>query len=115
MYDLPVGMELPRALDEVDAEFMTKLLQARGVIAATNSVVSQDESDVGMTAGYFSAIKRIKCHFAEATDAQNSYVVKAFRNFRTNFAGFEQYAHLSALPDNSGEMAPWTELPDHLL
>jgi len=81
MYDLPVGMELPRALDEVDAEFMTKLLQARGVIAGTNSVVSQDESDVGMTAGYFSAIKRIKCHFAEATDAQNSYVVKAWPEF----------------------------------
>ena len=34
-----------------------------------------------MTAGYFSAIKRIKCHFAEATDAQNSYVVKAWPEF----------------------------------
>lgn len=81
MYDLPAGMELPRGLDEVDAEFMTDLLRARGLIAATNSVVSQEESGVGMTAGYFSAIKRVKCDFAEATDAVDSYVVKAWPEF----------------------------------
>jgi hypothetical protein len=78
MYDLPEGMELPRSLDDVDAKFMTRLLRARGVIAETNSVVAQAESDVGMTAGYFSAIKRLKCQFDESTDAQDSYVVKTW-------------------------------------
>ena len=34
-----------------------------------------------MTAGYFSAIKRVQCTFAEPTDAQNSYVVKAWPEF----------------------------------
>jgi len=78
MYGVPDGMTLPRALDDVDAEFMTRLLRARAVISPTNSVVAQQESDVGMTAGYFSAIKRLKCRFAEPTDAQDSYVVKAW-------------------------------------
>ena len=81
MYDLPAGMQLPRGLDEIDAAFMTDLLRARGAISSTNSVVRQDDSDVGMTAGYFSAIKRVKCHFAEPTDAQDSYVVKAWPEF----------------------------------
>ena len=39
---------------------------------------------------------------------------KAFRNFRENFAAFDQYAYLSSLPDKEGELVPWTELPEHL-
>lgn len=40
MAGLPDGMELPRGLDDVDAVFMTQLLQARGVIEASNAVSS---------------------------------------------------------------------------
>jgi hypothetical protein len=60
---------------------MTTVLRHSGVIAATNAVVSQEEQDVGMTAGYFSAIKKIKCTYQEATDAPNAFVVKAWPAF----------------------------------
>ena len=81
MHTLPVGMELPRGLDDVDAAFMTALLRARGVIESSNEIVSMAESGVGMTAGYFSAIKRVKCVFAEPTNARDSYIVKAWPEF----------------------------------
>ena len=74
-------MALPRSLADVDAGFMTLLLRARGVISPSNSVVALDERDVGMTAGYFSAIKRVICAFAEPTDAPSSYVVKTWPEF----------------------------------
>ena len=77
----PAGLELPRSLDDVDASFLTELFRARGVIAGSNTVVSTEESDVGMTAGYFSSIKRVKCQFQEPTDAQDSYIVKAWPEF----------------------------------
>ena len=38
---------------------MTALLRRRGVIDATDEVVSQEDKGVGMTAGYFSAIKKV--------------------------------------------------------
>ena len=50
---------IPKSLVEVDRAFMTALLRRRGVIDATGEVVSQEERDVGMTAGYFSAIKKV--------------------------------------------------------
>ena len=81
MHSLPGHMDLPRGLDDVNAVFMTELLRARGVIDATNHVVSMEESGVGMTAGYFSAIKRVQCSFARPTDAQRSYIVKAWPEF----------------------------------
>jgi hypothetical protein len=81
MHALPVGMELPRGLDDVDAAFMTGLLRARGIIESSNEIVSMAESGVGMTAGYFSAIKRVKCVFAEPTNARDSYIVKAWPEF----------------------------------
>lgn len=81
MQSLPEDLELPRGLEDVDRAFMTGLLRARGVIEDTNEVVSMDEHDVGMTAGYFSAIKRVRCTFAEPTDAQQSYIVKAWPEF----------------------------------
>ena len=46
---IPSDLTLPKKLEDIDADFMTKLLRARGVIASTNSVTSTEESDVGMT------------------------------------------------------------------
>jgi Ecdysteroid kinase-like family len=81
MSDLPPGLVLPQGLDEIDAAFMTKVLRASGLIAPTNEVVSQEETGVGMTAGYFSTIKKIKCTYKQPTDAQDSFVVKAWPAF----------------------------------
>jgi hypothetical protein len=81
MSDLPSNLVLPMGLDDIDAGFMTKVLRASGVIAPTNAVVSQEETGVGMTAGYFSAIKKVKCTYGEPTDAQDSFVVKAWPAF----------------------------------
>ena len=72
---------LPKHLDEIDARFMTEALRASGHISRSNAVVAQEESGVGMTAGYFSAIKKVKCSFAEATDARDAFVVKAWPPF----------------------------------
>ncbi len=77
----PPNLALPRNLDDVDAAFLTELLRDRGVINETNAVVKTEESGVGMTAGYFSSIKRVKCEFLEPTDAQSSYIVKAWPEF----------------------------------
>ena len=71
-------LELPKGLDDIDAAFMTKVLRRSGVITATNEVVSQEEKGVGMTAGYFSEIKKVKCTYREPTGAQDSFVVKAW-------------------------------------
>ena len=72
------SLVLPRRLDEVDSAFMTRVLQRSGAISATNSVVSQSEQGVGMTAGYFSSIKKVCCTYAEPTDAPTDFVVKAW-------------------------------------
>lgn len=69
---------LPRNLDEADAAFMTQVLRRSGAIAASNRVVSQTEQGVGMTAGYFSSIKKVRCTHAEPTDAPTDFVVKAW-------------------------------------
>lgn len=71
-------LTLPRALHEADAAFMTRVLRRSGAISATNSVISQAEQDVGMTAGYFSSIKKVRCTYAEPTDAPTDFVVKAW-------------------------------------
>ena len=75
------GLVLPKGLDDVDAAFMTQVLRGRGLIAETNEVVSQEEKGVGMTAGYFSAIKKVKCIYKHATDAPDSFVVKTWPSF----------------------------------
>jgi Ecdysteroid kinase-like family len=72
---------VPRTVDGVDASFMTDVLRRSGVIDATNEVVSQVESGVGMTAGYFSSIKKVKCQYRRAVDAQDSFVVKGWPTF----------------------------------
>lgn len=71
-------LALPRALHEIDPAFMTQVLRRSGAIAATNRVVSQTEQGVGMTAGYFSSIKKVRCTYAEATGAPTDFVVKAW-------------------------------------
>ena len=81
MLKIPDGMSLPRNLDDVNAEFMTKLLQARGVIASDNHVTHTEDAGVGMTAGYFSAIKKVKCHYANPTNATDAFVVKTWPDF----------------------------------
>ena len=78
MLTIPTGMTLPRSLDDVDADFMTGLLRARGVIDDDNHVVSTVDTGVGMTAGYFSSIKKVKCTYANPTDAVDAFVVKTW-------------------------------------
>ncbi|MDQ1422923.1 MAG: hypothetical protein QOD72_421 [Acidimicrobiaceae bacterium] len=65
MAEISRELVLPRALDDIDAQFMTKVLRESGVITETNEVMSQEEAGVGMTAGYFSAIKKIRCAYRE--------------------------------------------------
>ena len=81
MTDTIPGLVLPRGLGEVDAAFMTRVLRNAGVIAETNEVVSQEEKGVGMTAGYFSEIKKVKCTYREPTAGPDSFVVKAWPAF----------------------------------
>ena len=57
---------------------MTQLLRARGILGADNQVVATEDSGVGMTAGYFSSIKKVKCHYAKPTDAVDAFVVKTW-------------------------------------
>jgi hypothetical protein len=40
---------------------------------------------------------------------------KAIANFRSTFKDFGLYQHLESLPDNTGDVGPWFELPDHLI
>jgi len=46
-----------------------------------------------MTAGYFSAIKKIKCTYKEPLVTQDCFVAKGWPDF---------------------ELGPWVDLPDHL-
>ena len=78
---LPSGLWIPKGIKDVDAQFMTRLLRYRGVISETNEVISQVDSDVGMTAGYFSEIKKVKCQYKEKTDAPDAFVVKTWPEF----------------------------------
>ena len=81
MTDTAPALVLPKSLHEVDAAFMTRVLRDAGVISATNEVVSQEEKGVGMTAGYFSEIKKVRCTYREESAAPNSFVVKAWPAF----------------------------------
>ena len=75
------GWTLPACLADVDARFMTAALRESGVIDVTNGVVALDESGVGLTAGYFSDIKRVRCTYLHRTDAPARFVVKAWPAF----------------------------------
>ena len=78
MNELPPGMVLPKSLADINADFMTQLLRHRGVLDQNNEIISVEESGVGMTAGYFSAIKKMKCAYRHPVDASDSFVVKAW-------------------------------------
>jgi len=73
--------DLPQTIDQVDKTFMTRVLRHAGVIATDNEVVMQEETDVGMTAGYFSAIKKVRCTYRDATGAPSAFVVKTWPSF----------------------------------
>ena len=73
--------DLPQTIDQVDKTFMTMVLRSAGAIATDNEVVMQEETDVGMTAGYFSAIKKVRCTYRHATGAPSAFVVKAWPSF----------------------------------
>lgn len=81
MHRLPEGLALPKNLSDINTDFMTKLLRSRGVLSTSNSVASMEESGVGMTAGYFSAIKRVKCTYAAPTTAPTNFIAKAWPPF----------------------------------
>jgi len=72
---------VPRTLDDVDSTFMTAVLRRSGVLDPTNEVVAQVESGVGMTAGYFSSIKKVKCQYGRAVEAPDAFVVKGWPAF----------------------------------
>ena len=78
MTQLETKLELPKGLDEVDADFMTTVLRNSGVIPHSNKVVAQDESIAGITAGFFSSIKRVSCTYKDETAAPKSFIVKAW-------------------------------------
>jgi len=74
-------LSLPRSLHDIDAAYLTALLRSRGLISETNAVVATEDSAVGMTAGYFSALKRNRCTYLGPIDALDSFVVKAWPDF----------------------------------
>ncbi|MFT7244538.1 MAG: hypothetical protein ACI82A_001895 [Candidatus Azotimanducaceae bacterium] len=78
MNEIPSSMQLPASMADVDAKYLTRLLRARGLIGENNEVVTVTESGVGMTAGYFSDIKKMKVTFSEPTDCIDAFVVKAW-------------------------------------
>jgi hypothetical protein len=68
-------------IEQADMAFMTQVLRSAGVIAGDDEVVAQEERDVGMTAGYFSAIKKVHCEYKHARNAPHSFVVKTWPSF----------------------------------
>ena len=74
---------LPKGIDEVDAAWMSALLQHRGVLPAGVSVASIEKKDVGMTAGYFSSIAKIECTFSAPVPVgtPTKFVAKAWPPF----------------------------------
>ena len=69
---------LPRTLAGFTAEFMTTLLRHQGWIEDHNAVVGMTESGVGMTAGYFSALKKVTCEYRYSTSAPSRFVIKTW-------------------------------------
>jgi hypothetical protein len=95
--------ELPENLAGFDAAFMTRLLHYRGAIEPTNRVEHMEEEPVGMTAGYFSALKKVTCTYREPTGAPRRFVIKTWpqleimptaaiqRYFRKDIAGYSAF------------------------
>lgn len=78
---LPMG--LPKDLDAMDKAWFTELLRHRGCINPGDSVVSMEEKGVGMTAGYFSAIKKVTITLSPGAPAScpTKFVAKAWPSF----------------------------------
>lgn len=61
---------------------MTALLQHRGILSPDVTVTSIEKKGVGMTAGYLSAIAKVRCKFSKAVPgAPVNYVVKVWPPF----------------------------------
>ena len=69
--------KLPAGVGEVDAAFMQGVLRHRGAIGEDVEVTSIEKSDVGMTAGYFSSIVRVKLTYSKECSAPPSMIVKS--------------------------------------
>lgn len=84
-FEAPGGLpfKLPNGLDDMNKEWMTQLLRHRGMIKKHDTIIGMEESGVGMTAGYFSAIKKLDITFSAGTPAScpTKYVVKAWPSF----------------------------------
>ena len=78
---IPKDMELPAKLADINAAFLTQLLKARGLLETDNDITAVEESGVGMTAGYFSDIKKIHCSFKAPTNCPAYFVAKAWPDF----------------------------------
>jgi hypothetical protein len=74
-------IDLPARIEQADKAFMTRVLRQAGVIADNDEVIEQQETDVGMTAGYFSAIKKVRCTYRHATTSPQAFVVKTWPSF----------------------------------
>jgi hypothetical protein len=79
--DATSGADLPAGLADIDVSFMTAVLRRSGVIQEQNEVMATEECGVGMTAGYFSDIKKVRCRYRIRTDAPESFVAKAWPAF----------------------------------
>lgn len=75
--------ELPATLKAVDCTFMTTLLRFRNLIGKNDEVVSMEECGVGVTAGFFSTIKKVTCKLSPnaPTTCPTQFVVKAWPEF----------------------------------
>ena len=73
--------KLPAGVGEVDAAFMQAVLRHRGAIGEDVEVTSIEKSDVGMTAGYFSSIVRVKLTYSKECSAPPSMIVKSWPPF----------------------------------
>ena len=90
--------ELPASLADVTKEWMQALLRYRKVIGEDVEVTDIEKKGVGMTAGYFSAIEKVKCTYSKETGAISTFVVKAWPSFEL-------------LPKDSPVLPPWVFWP----
>eukprot|EP00038_Savillea_parva_P012689 m.206321 g.206321 ORF g.206321 m.206321 type:complete len:449 (+) comp23311_c0_seq1:144-1490(+) len=108
---------LPKTLDDIDAAWMTTLLRYRGVIPSDASVISIERQGVGITAGYFSSISKIKCTYSPPQpNAPTNFVAKSWPALE--LASADQIA-LMFEKDIKGYSAftaeEWFPRPDHYL
>ena len=126
MNELPSGMVLPRTLADINADFMTELLRHRGVLDKSNAVVSVEESGVGKTWNEIIGNRPIEL-FTRKGDAFYSSVklesgatcTLSHGDLRGDGPFFckpgADYPDLwQSLPENTGGMGPWFQVPERL-